>query len=149
MQLAPPPPQYHHLLNNKAEFERLQGVFLCNSAKATCGDDGGILTIDYSGVINQAAFHLLDVQTQARRMAAPVALERMDKALTLPGPVVVCPIAWMPGTSPSAIIVRDDQQAASAAFCLLLRDRGILRLTFRQNQIDRALQFVRLHQAAL
>ena len=113
-------------------------MFLCNSAKATCGDDGGILTIDYSGVINQAAFHLLDVQTQARRMAAPVALERMDKALTLPGPVVVCPSAWMPGTPPSAVIVRDDQYPASVAFCVLLAERGVLRMTFLQWQTDAA-----------
>ena len=134
---------------DKAEFDRLRGVYRCNNAVATCGADDGILTIDYSGVISQTAFHLLDTQTQHRRIASPVALERMDKAVTIGGDIEVCPCAWGPGTQPSAIIVRDDQYQHSMAFCFLLADRGILRMTFRQCQVDRALLFVRYHQSAL
>ena len=134
---------------NKIEFDRLQVVYRCNSAVVTCGYDEDILTIDYSGVINQAAFHLLDLQTQSLRMSTPVALERQDRALTLGGPIEVCPCAWGPGTPPSAIIVRDDQYPSSVAFGLLLRDRGILRLTFLAGQESHARNFVRSYQGGL
>ena len=116
------------------------------SATARCSDVSGVLTINYAGVINQAGFHRLDTETLQKRLAAPVAFERMNYALTLPGDVVVCDDAWPVGTPPSAVIVRDDQYQQSMLFCVLLRARGILRLTFLQHQAEHALRWARRYQ---
>lgn len=134
-------------LDLKAEFERLV-VYRCQSARARCRREKGVLKIDYSGPINQSTWVSLDAATAVSRATAPVALERMDAALTLPqsGNITVCD-SWQQGTPPSAIIVRQDQYDNSMVFCALLADRGILRLTFLQSQEDHAMRFARLYQS--
>ncbi len=124
-------------LENKLQFEKLKQVFVNktvhrhHSATARCVVyKNRVLDIEYTGVINQAGFHGLDSAINSQRMACVVAIERQDCAMTLPGDVVVCPGIWLPGTPPSAIIVRPDQFDASVAFCVLLAGRGVQRMTF-------------------
>ncbi len=130
-------------LEHKAEFERLRHVYHCNSARAAChlGDDG-LLYVDYSGVIAQGEFTRLDHEVLPARRAAPAAVERMDRAITLPGQIIIDPKAWPAGTPPSVVIVRDDQFSASAEFCRLLALRGIFRHTFLLHQAKLALAWV-------
>lgn len=100
-----------------------------------------VLHINYSGGIGIASLHKLDMELQPLRKMAPVALERMDQAFTAVTDAVVCEPAWLPGTPPSAVIVRDDQYLLSLEFCARLSRRGILRLTFLPHQVEHAIRW--------
>jgi len=119
-----------------------------HSAEARCFHLDDVLMINYGGPITQQTFHALDGATSPLRMAARVALERMDSALTMCGGAVVGDAGWPPGTPPSAVIVRDDQYQQSLDFCARLADRGILRLTFLPHQEEHARWWALSTQAA-
>jgi hypothetical protein len=130
------------LKNNFSEW-----VIHVGTAKAMCGIVDDVLHISYVGGINRQAFHGIDLSVRRLRMLAPVALERMDQAFTVVGPSQVSDCSWPSDTPPSAVIVRDDQYQFSASFGARLAERGILRLTFLQQDLARAQRFVQLFPA--
>ena len=117
-------------------------VYRHHSARAACRLHGQVLHIDYSGAIGQRNFYRLDQALLPWRCCAPVALERMDRALTLTGGAPLDLSAWPRGTPPSVVIVRDDQLAMAQAFCALLAQREVIRIAFRQSQAAMALRLV-------
>ncbi len=109
------------------------------SAQACCKPGLIALGIEYSGIISNAQFRHLDRQTLGQRLVHRLSFERMDKALTLPGPIQIDPLSWPKGAPVSIIMVRDDQYEASQLFCYELGLLGITRLTFRISQMALAL----------
>jgi len=75
------------------------------------------------------------------RKLHPIALERMDSAITMLSEVSINEVAWPYGTPPSIVVVREDQYAQSMEFCRLLSMRGIVRFTYLLTQLDRAKAF--------
>lgn len=112
------------------------------SAIAHCRLGPIALGIEYTGIISQAKFNGLDRQTLQHRLTHKASLERMDKAITLPGLLVIEPASWPRGLPVSVAIVRDDQYEASQAFCYALGLMGVIRLTFRVSQTALALALV-------
>jgi hypothetical protein len=117
-------------------------VFSHHSARAACRVQGRVLTVNFSGAINQAGFCALDLAVMPLRIGNLVALERMDKALTMTSSSPLCDRAWPRGTPPSVVIVRDDQYAMASEFCAFLALRGVIRIVFKQSQTAMALRLV-------
>ena len=110
-----------------------------HSARAKTSRQGQTLRIDYSGLIDLPTIQLFDTLVLPSRLDCVSSIEHMELALTMFPPEAgiqrKCWLGWVP---PSAVIVREDQQSASALFCENLATYGILRQTFLQHQQDLA-----------
>ncbi len=112
------------------------------SAVARCHPGPIALGIDYTGIIGQFEFNVLDRSTLGQRLAHRLSVERLDKAILLPGPLVIDPASWPRGAPMSVVIVRDDQYQAAQDFCHALGLLGVTRLAFRVSQTALALALV-------
>jgi hypothetical protein len=127
---------------------RIYQVFRHHSAQASCRLVGDVLHITYSGVLTQEGINHLDAAVQPLRKLATVALEYMDKALTMVDKLSMHDAAWPTGTPPSAVIVRADQFQQVHELCQSLADRGVLRLVFLVELDEHAWRFTNLYETA-
>lgn len=103
----------------------------------------GVLQINYTGVISQAAYIALDRGTVPHRLLTNAALEWTDGAMTMYGyQPVHDKQAWPDETPPSAVIVRPDQMVGANAFNRLLLRSGILRTCWLPHQDMEARQWL-------
>jgi len=96
-----------------------------HSARMLCRRMGPSLNLEYSGSITTNTKRELDRRVSVERRACVATLEKISRALTMfDEPTETDFGAFPEGTAPSAVIVREDQFAATLKFCQALGRRG-------------------------
>lgn len=128
-------------LDRRADFRK--SLIHHHSARAAFERRGGILHIDYSGVLTLDGIRHIDRQMLPMRQGASSSLERMDKAMTVFQPYqFIDGDSWPLGTPPSAVIVRDDQYASAMEFSRILALHGVVRMCWHLARASEAQAWV-------
>lgn len=100
----------------------------------------GVLEVEYTGVVSDAAVPYLWADLVVRAENAPALVLRVHKALTVYRSYPAVP-RWVGRVSPGAIIVREDQYATFSEMTRSLVGRGVVRGVFLRSHEHLALEW--------